>query len=240
VALMGASYSSGLCSSGPPAASLSQPVGWPLLQAQDATTSTAIISAFAGDETFEAFAAREGAAIVARDAEDDEKLAAGIEIAKQKGVVPADHVPEPYISIDVLGKTPSDVADEILGHCGDTSSGVVIVLCGLSGTGKGTTVATLKERLTGVTTWSNGNIFRSLTLLAATWCEQNGHAEFNPEAALTPELLAGFVAMLSFGQFGAGGKFDIKIEGLGLSMLVSEVANTELKVPKVSKLPCTK
>ena len=31
------------------------------------------------------------------------------------------------------------------------------------------------------------------------------------------------------------GKFDIKISGLGLELLVSEVENTELKSPKVSK-----
>ena len=31
------------------------------------------------------------------------------------------------------------------------------------------------------------------------------------------------------------GKFDTKISGLGLDLLVSEVQNTELKVPKVSR-----
>jgi cytidylate kinase len=231
----GSASKGGLCGSGPPQASLSEPVSWGLLEAQDASTSSAIIAAFAGDASFDQFAAVEGADIVARDAEDDLKLEAGIKIAVAKGVVPADHVPEPYIPIDVLGKTPRVVADEILGHCGDHSKGVVIVLCGLSGTGKGTTVETLRDRLPDVTCWSNGNIFRSLTLLAATWCEQNGHTDFNAAAALTPELLASFVAMLSFKQFGERGKFDIKISGLGLDYLVSEIANTELKAPKVGK-----
>ena len=39
--------------------------------------------------------------------------------------------------------------------------------------------------------------------------------------------------MLTFGKF--GGKWDTRINGLGLDMLVSEVQNTELKGPKVSK-----
>ena len=83
-------------------------------------------------------------------------------------------------------------------------------------------------------TWSNGNIFRSVTLLAVTWCEQNVEGGvFDKEKALTKENLESFVKMLSFGKF--NGKFDTKISGMGLDMLVSEVQNTELKAPKVSK-----
>ena len=78
--------------------------------------------------------------------------------------------------------------------------------------------------MTAGTTWSNGNIFRSLTLLAATYCEQNGVAI---KDALTPENLAAWMAMLSFGQI--NGKFDTRIAGLGLDLLVSEHANTTLK-----------
>lgn len=50
----------------------------------------------------------------------------------------------------------------------------VLVLVGLSGTGKGTTVDILKKKLPNTTSWSNGNVFRSLTLLAATFCTQQG------------------------------------------------------------------
>merc|ERR1719330_747500 len=39
--------------------------------------------------------------------------------------------------------------------------------------------------------------------------------------------------MLEFGNF--GGKFDIRVNGLGLDARVSEVANTLLKDPKVAK-----
>lgn len=102
---------------------------------------------------------------------------------------------------------------------------------------QGTTVAKLSEKLSTdnkVVCWSNGNIFRSVTLLAATWCEQEFPEEgFNPEKALTKENLASFMDMLSFGKY--NGKFDTKINGLGLDLLVSEVQNTILKEPKVSK-----
>lgn len=203
-----------------------------LLKKQNAETSNAVIENFNTDETFLAFSKSEADGIIKRDAEDDEKLAAGIQIALDKGVISKDYVPEDYITIDVKGKTADNVADEIISQCGDTGKGLVIVLCGLSGTGKGTTVNKLKEKLSNVTTWSNGNVFRSLTYLAATWCEQNGCDGFDAEKSLTPENLASFVKMLEFGKF--DGKFDTKIEGLGLKLMVSEVQNTELKGPKVS------
>lgn len=85
-----------------------------------------------------------------------------------------------------------------------------------------------------VVTWSNGNIFRSVTLLAVTWCEQQPDIDgFDKDKALTKENLQSFVNMLSFGKF--NDKYDTRINGLGLDMLVSEVQNTELKSPKVSK-----
>ena len=49
------------------------------------------------------------------------------------------------------------------------------------------------------------------------------------------QLLAELVRCLSFGKYGADGAFDIKIDGYGLSLRVSEVANTLLKEPKVGK-----
>lgn len=100
-------------------------------------------------------------------------------------------------------------------------------------------MATLQEKLIDedkkqVICWSNGNVFRSVTLLAVTWCEQqDGCNGFNPARALTNENLTSFMQMLEFGKF--NGKFDTKISGLGLDLLVSEVQNTALKDPKVSK-----
>ena len=82
--------------------------------------------------------------------------------------------------------------------------------------------------------WSNGNIFRSVTLLAATWCERQGLAEFDPDKALSKDNLQDYMTMLQFGKFQAD-KFDTRIRGLGLELYVSEVQNTTLKEPKVSK-----
>lgn len=100
-------------------------------------------------------------------------------------------------------------------------------------------MATLQEKLIDedkkqVVCWSNGNVFRSVTLLAVTWCEQQNDCNgFDPARALTKENLTSFMQMLEFGKF--NGKFDTKILGLGLDLLVSEVQNTALKDPKVSK-----
>jgi len=218
-------------------------LSYDILKKQDADTSNAIIEYFSESESFLALAKVEGDLILQRDKEDADKLQAGIDYAKIKGVIDPDFIPEPYVSIDVLGKTPDVVCDEILtlvnDNQKDSTSGTVIVLCGLSGTGKGTTVTKLRERLQDeyhrqVVCWSNGNIFRSLTLLAVTWCEQQpGFEGFDPSKALTPENIALFMSMLSFECI--NGKFDTQIQGLGLHMLVSQVQNTELKQPKVAR-----
>ena len=100
-------------------------------------------------------------------------------------------------------------------------------------------MATLQEKLIDedkkqVVCWSNGNVFRSVTLLAVTWCEQQDDCNgFDPARALTKENLTSFMQMLEFGKF--NGRFDTNITGLGLDLLVSEVQNTALKDPKVSK-----
>ncbi len=103
---------------------------------------------------------------------------------------------------------------------------------------QGTTVSILERKLEEsgqkVVSWSNGNIFRSVTLLAATWCEVQGLAEFDPDKALSKENLRDFMNMLEFGKFD-GVKFDTRIQGLGLELYVSQVQNTTLKEPKVSK-----
>merc|ERR1719310_2677432 len=129
---------------------------------------------------------------------------------------------EPSTNVSVTGKTADAVAGEIIAALGDApSKGCVMTLQGLSGTGKGTTVAKLKEKLPNAQTWSNGNIFRSITLLAVTHTEQSG---CTLQDALTAEKLAEFMGMLEFDKF--NDKFDVKIEGLGLKHFVSEVEKT--------------
>ena len=223
------------------------PISQSLLSKQDATTSNAIISHFKASDSFLKLASSEGSAILQRDNEDATKLQAGIDLAKSKGVIDPDFVAEAYNEIDVLGKSPKQVASEIIDLAEkddaeeNMKKGKVIVLCGLSGTGKGTTVAMLKEILSNggtnrqVISWSNGNIFRSVTLLAVAWMKQN-----DPESdsiditkALTKENIASFMKMLSFEKI--NGVWDTKITGLGYDTYVSSIQNTTLKTPDVSK-----
>lgn len=107
-----------------------------ILTQQNATTTNAIIEHYASSTNFIKLATAEGDDIFARDDEDGEKLQKGIDIAKAKGVLDPNFVPEEYITIDVLGKSPEDVADEILSFVRGSSGPPVVVLCGLSGTGK--------------------------------------------------------------------------------------------------------
>ena len=201
--------------------SYKMPIPLSLLKKQNAETSNALIEAYTSSPTFASLSKAEGDLILQRDQEDAEKLQVGIDYAKSKGVIDPNFILEPYVSIDVLGKSPNQVSDMILDKVNEnkTSEGSVIVLCGLSGTGKGTTVAKLSDKLSSdrqVVCWSNGNIFRSVTLLAATWCEQ--HQVDNIEEALTKENLASFMQMLSFDKF--NGKFDTRIHGLGFDVYV--------------------
>lgn len=213
-----------------------------ILKEQNASTSNAIIEEYKENPLFTKLATFEGNSTLARDKEDDVKLAKGIRFAQQKGVLDPKHKPEPYTTIDVLGKTPDQVAGQIMESVESSSSkkkkGSVIVLCGLSGTGKGTTVSKLREQMEAaghkVVTWSNGNIFRSVTLLAATWCERQGLEGFNADKALTKDNLQDFMSMLSFGKF-RNNTYDTRIRGLGLELYVSDVQNTELKAPRVGQ-----
>jgi len=222
------------------------PFTYKLLARQNAETSNALIENLAISEAFKFLSSKEQELTMNRDNEDAVKLEKGIEFAKSKGVLDPDHVPQPYVEIDVLGKTPDMVAGEILDSIKDgnkedstdVNKGSVIALCGLSGTGKGTTVATLRKNLEEkegkhVVMWSNGNIFRSVTLLAITWCEQQPDIDGFDAEKLTKKTLESFMGMLSFGKF--NGKYDTRINGLGLDMYVSEVQNTVLKESKVAK-----
>ena len=76
----------------------------------------------------------------------------------------------------------------------------------------------------------NGNLFRSITLLAVTCSEQKG-CELTD--VLTAADLEKFCGMLEFGKF--NDKWDVKIEGLGCKHFVSEVEKTVLKESKVGK-----
>ena len=128
-----------------------------VLAAQDASTTAAIIamctdaaaSASGVVAEFAALSAKHAAKIAARDAEDDVKLRAGIQISIDSGAIEAQPTPPTYARINVAGKTPDVVVADIVAQLPDgfDASGGVIVIVGLSGTGKGTTVAKLKVRV---------------------------------------------------------------------------------------------
>jgi len=206
-------------------------ISFETLSLQNSVTSGAVIDAFREDATFITLAERLMNEIIARDNEDGDKLQKGIQIAIDKKVLPAHVDVETITKVSVSGKSADAVADEIIAALGDApSKGCVMTLQGLSGTGKGTTVSKLKEKLPNAQTWSNGNAFRSLTLLAVTCAEQRG---CELQEVLTADDLCNFCKMLEFGQF--NGNFDVKIEGLGLKYFVNEVEKTVLKDSKVGK-----
>ncbi len=48
----------------------------------------------------------------------------------------------------------------------------------------------MKAKLPNATTWSNGNAFRALTLLAATFCEQQRKKEFDWSFPREPDVVS--------------------------------------------------
>eukprot|EP01006_Ploeotia_vitrea_P048842 TRINITY_DN67281_c2_g5_i1.p1 TRINITY_DN67281_c2_g5~~TRINITY_DN67281_c2_g5_i1.p1 ORF type:complete len:318 (+),score=38.97 TRINITY_DN67281_c2_g5_i1:33-956(+) len=212
-------------------------VTYELLKRQDDRTSSTIIQLLTGNNTYDKMAKEATDAILTRDREDDEKLAKGIQISIDRGVIPSKIEVEPITKVTTIGKKADEVADEILAKLGDAvQKGCVVVFQGLSGTGKGTTVAKLKEKIGGkCVTWSNGNVFRTLTLLTVKHCEANGK-EFSADV-LTTELIGDMVKMLTFGKVGEGdsAKFDISIKGAGLDTTVGEIASTLLQEPSITK-----
>ena len=126
-------------------------ITYAILKEQNATTSNAIIEHYESNTSFQKLSKFEGDSTIQRDREDDIKLAKGIAFAQKKGVLDPHHVPQPYTEIDVLGKTPQDVAQIIMNQISGASSkgkGSVIVLCGLSGTGKVMISTIYKDEMT--------------------------------------------------------------------------------------------
>jgi len=98
-------------------------ISYETLKKQNAETSNAIIEHWSSSESFAKLANYEGDLTVTRDQEDADKLQVGIDYAKAKGVIDPDYVPEPYVHLDVLGKTPDQVAKDILDTVAKNSSG---------------------------------------------------------------------------------------------------------------------
>ncbi|RNF12658.1 hypothetical protein TraAM80_00202 [Trypanosoma rangeli] len=197
-----------------------------LLRQQDDLCSVAVLALLRGKDDFKRLAASEGEAIICRDKEDEEKLAVGIDIARAKGILRGNPHVAKAIQICVAGRTAQQVTGEVLCHL-PSKEGNIIVIQGLSGTGKGTTVEKLQKVLPRCVTWSNGNVFRSYTYLC---CEELKGAPVVPEL-LTPELLSKVEKQLTFEQM-KDGEFDVMLKG---TMRVADIQNTLLKTPEISR-----
>lgn len=208
-----------------------------LLLQQDAETSNAIIALLRRDTGFQRLSEQEGSDIIKRDQEDDEKLDKGIQLSISRGVL--QKIPPPKVTkINVIGLTPQDVVEKICSTGAGGEGGCIIVLQGMSGTGKGTTAAELLKKMPRSYAWSNGNVFRSLTLLAVS--EYGDRVKAEAAAVMTPENVAKWMGKLQFkqteaGSKGAAPKYDIFIAVNGQNLRVSEIQNTKLKEPSVGK-----
>eukprot|EP01002_Notosolenus_urceolatus_P003404 NODE_1895_length_1262_cov_30.926628_g1567_i0.p1 GENE.NODE_1895_length_1262_cov_30.926628_g1567_i0~~NODE_1895_length_1262_cov_30.926628_g1567_i0.p1 ORF type:complete len:362 (-),score=74.84 NODE_1895_length_1262_cov_30.926628_g1567_i0:57-1142(-) len=214
----------------------SAPITFELLSLQNDRTSDAVIQRLIARQLFQTVSKRLSSQILQRDQEDDEKLAAGIKISIARGVIPAQPTVEPITKVHVQGKSAEQVATEIFSTLGAGSEGRIIILTGLSGTGKGTTVSFLMKKIPNTQTWSNGNVFRCLTLLAVTHCEKHNIPLDND--ALSPDNVKQWMSCLSFGPRPGTTDYDIciKAPSLGLDAYVHDIANTLLKEGKVSKV----
>ncbi|PWU98661.1 hypothetical protein C4B63_11g25 [Trypanosoma cruzi] len=195
-----------------------------LLRQQDDECSTAVLHLLRDKDAFKRLAASEGEAILRRDKEDEEKLAVGIGIAKAKGILSGNPDVGSVTRISVAGMTAQQVTEEIMKHL-PSKEGNAIVMQGLSGTGKGTTVNKLQKLLPRCVTWSNGNVFRSYTYLSLEALK----GEPIRTELLTPELLAAVGKQVTFEQVENGG-FDIVLKG---SIRVADIQNTLLKRPEI-------
>lgn len=200
-----------------------------LLRRQDDVCSSAVIRLLVGNAAFNSLAAEEGDAIVRRDSDDERKLAVGIRIAIHKGLLKAHPNVSPVRKINVEGLTAQDVTDFIVKHLPSTE-GNVIVLQGLSGTGKGTTVSKLKAVLPRCMTWSNGNVFRSYTYLCN--CELKARGQSISKSTLTPELICQTEKRITFEQC-EDGIFRVLLDG---KQRVEDIQNTILKDPLISAM----
>lgn len=200
-----------------------------LLLRKDDTSSSAVLSMLENDSLFKMMAKKEGVNIMQRDAADDEKLARGIQRSVQKNLLPVCSPPTAR-PIDVHGRSAYEVAKEIVG-CLSKKEGNIIVLQGLSGTGKGTTVDKLRSMLPKCVAWSNGNVFRCYTYLVLETLEKLGKNISTEVLVDDPSILKDAVDRVKF-KMDSDTEYDIVIDG---TTGVKSVENTLLKTTQVSK-----
>lgn len=201
-----------------------------LLLRKDDTSSCAILSIFENDTLFKMMARKEGINIMQRDAADDEKLARGVQRSVQKNLLPVCPHPTTARPIDVHGRSAYEVAKEIV-SCLPKKGGNIIVIQGLSGTGKGTTVEKLRSMLPKCIAWSNGNVFRCYTHLVLEALEKQGKDISTEILVNDPSILKDAINRVKF-KMDSDTEYDIVIDG---TTRVKSIENTLLKTPQVSK-----
>jgi len=195
-----------------------------IIEKQDHESSHLVMKLLNGNKDFQIMAEAETEAILQRDRDDEIKLKEGISTSVQAGVIPYLKVKKTETEIDVLGKTPDDVGKEITAQLPSGDSYLVIVT-GLSGTGKGTTVAYLLDKIPNSISWSNGDIFRCLTLLLQDICPNQGlinHEHIN-RAVKAIEV-----------EYSKDRPYEIFIQYKGDRLALKDIKNTLLKDRKVS------
>ncbi|CAG9575224.1 conserved hypothetical protein [Leishmania major strain Friedlin] len=202
-----------------------------ILREQDDASSSCVLALLKGNASFQCLSKSEGEDILKRDNEDAEKLSDGIRIAIRKGIVSGKPDVSPVNKLNVVGLSAQEVTDKIVAAL-PSKNGNVIILQGLSGTGKGTTVSKLKDALPKCVTWSNGNIFRSYTYLCNEVLAAQGKEI--TEESLTDELLSSVEKRVTFVKC-EDGMFHTMLDG---TRRVADVQNTLLKTPLISsKVP---
>ncbi|KAG5502939.1 hypothetical protein JKF63_04712 [Porcisia hertigi] len=202
-----------------------------ILRQQDDVCSSFVLGLLENNARFQKLSRSEGEDIVTRDNEDAEKLSDGIRIAIRKGILSGQPDVSPVTKVNVVGLSAQEVTDKIVAVL-PSKSGNVIILQGLSGTGKGTTVSKLKAVLPKCVTWSNGNIFRSYTYLCNEVLSAQGKEI--EEGSLTDDLLASVAKRVTFVKC-EDGMFQPMLDG---TTRVVDVQNTLLKTPLISsKVP---
>lgn len=201
-----------------------------LLRLQDDRCSQAVLEFLRPNEQFQKIAKLEGECIVKRDAQDSEKLAIGIKRSVEKGILPATCHTSSTIPINVKERTAEEVAKVIVQHL-PSQEGNIIVLEGLSGTGKGTTVEKLKLMLPRCVTWSNGNVFRCYTLLAFEVLKELNETLSTESLLKNPWILDNAVKRVTFEQI-SNTEYDVFIDS---KQRVKEIENTLLKAPHISQ-----
>lgn len=204
-----------------------------VLSRMDDKSSSLAIDLLGGHPHFERLSAKEAERLVRRDSEDVEKLERGIRLATEKGILDPLDGDKRYRKVSVLGKSADEVAREVMDFTefSDSNDGELVVVDGLSGTGKGTTVSKLVQIMPNGISWSNGDVFRSLTYLFAMTCDDSG-CDFN-EAVLNDGLLQDLVSRISIDM--KAGEYDILVKSGSQHEKVSEIRNTKLKAAAVAE-----